>query len=120
MKRASTEDIGTFALSLFGTLFEALKKDVDLAALYPLLGVEQSNYSVLFWIGSEGTGPGLHWDSDYEQILYQCVGRKTVTCFSPEDVACLYPAGSSASWNQVMPCTFRRSGFTTRPRADLA
>jgi hypothetical protein len=56
--------------------------------------VEQSSYSVLFWIGSEGTGPGLHWDSDKEQILYQCTGRKTVTCFSPEDVARLYPAGS--------------------------
>lgn len=44
------------------------------------------------WIGCKGTKTGLHWDTEYRNIICQLYGIKKITLFSPKQGKYMYPS----------------------------
>lgn len=61
----------------------------------PVLKVAKSDPEACeFFIGSQGTGPGLHHDGVVESFQCQLIGTKRIQVFAPTDVERLYPTHS--------------------------
>ena len=48
--------------------------------------------SYFFWMGPKGTRTGLHYDTDYRNILCQIYGRKRIILFNPSQTKYMYPS----------------------------
>jgi hypothetical protein len=57
--------------------------------------------SAVWWLGRTGSETALHFDDDPCSVLYQLLGRKRVTLFSPDQARLLYPLDRCSSAREM-------------------